>query len=59
LLTNTRLEDESALVAKVNEAMSVYDEYIKSQQPQEQGQAQPQGEAEAAQPKEEKAEEKA
>lgn len=39
--------------------MSVYDDYIKSQLPQEQGQAQPQGEAEAAQPKEEKAEEKA
>ncbi|KAK4130955.1 polyadenylate binding protein [Trichocladium antarcticum] len=53
------LEDESALIAKVNEAMSVYDDYIKSQQPQEQGQAQPQGEAEPAQPKEEKVEEKA
>ncbi|KAG7286571.1 Protein phosphatase PP2A regulatory subunit B [Staphylotrichum longicolle] len=51
------LEDESALVAKVNEAMAVYDEYVKSQQGPAAGQAQ--GEAEAEKPKEEKPEEKA
>lgn len=56
LLTNPRLEDESALVAKVNEAMAVYDEYVKSQQ----GPAPPSlGEAEAEKPKDEKSEEKA
>ncbi|KAK3902280.1 hypothetical protein C8A05DRAFT_15650 [Staphylotrichum tortipilum] len=47
------LEDEGALVAKVNEAMAVYDEYVKSQQ----GPAP--GEAEADKAKDEKAEEKA
>ncbi|EAQ84912.1 hypothetical protein CHGG_08926 [Chaetomium globosum CBS 148.51] len=53
------LEDEAALVAKVNEAMAVYDEYVKSQQGPGQGPAPTQGEAEAEKPKEEKAEEKA
>ena len=57
MLISPRLEDESALVAKVNEAMAVYDEYVKSQQGPAPGQAQ--GEAEAEKPKEEKAEEKA
>ncbi|KAH6617046.1 Polyadenylate-binding protein, cytoplasmic and nuclear [Chaetomium tenue] len=51
------LEDEAALVAKVSEAMAVYDEYVKSQQGP--GPAPAQGEAEAEKPKEEKAEEKA
>jgi polyadenylate-binding protein len=55
-LTKTRFEDEAALVAKVNEAMTVYDEYIKSQQQQGQGQAEA-GAGEAK--KEEKPEEKA
>jgi polyadenylate-binding protein len=59
LLTSARLEDEAALVAKVNEAMAVYDEYVKSQQGPGQGPAPGQGEAEAEKPKEEKAEEKA
>ncbi len=53
LTKTTRLEDEGALVAKVNEAMAVYDEYVKSQQ----GPAP--GEAEADKAKEEKVEEKA
>ncbi|KAK4158331.1 hypothetical protein C8A00DRAFT_28609 [Chaetomidium leptoderma] len=53
------LEDESALVAKVNEAMAVYDEYVKSQHGPGQGPAPAQGEAEAEKPQEEKAEEKA
>lgn len=53
------LEDEAALVAKVSEAMAVYDEYVKSQQGPGQGPAPAQGEAEAEKPKEEKAEEKA
>lgn len=57
MLTSPRLEDESALVAKVNEAMAVYDEYVKSQQGPAPGQTQ--GEAEAEKPKEEKPEEKA
>ncbi|KAK4145209.1 uncharacterized protein C8A04DRAFT_35930 [Dichotomopilus funicola] len=51
------LEDESALVAKVNEAMAVYDEYVKSQQGPGPAPAVAQGEAEK--PKEEKPEEKA
>jgi polyadenylate-binding protein len=59
LLTSTSLEDESALVAKVNEAMAVYDEYVKSQQGPGQAPPPAQGEAEAEKPKEEKAEEKA
>lgn len=60
MLTSTSFEDEGALAAKVNEAMAVYDEYVKSQQPPAQGQAPAQGEAEAKKPKaEEKAEEKA
>ncbi|KAK4462739.1 putative Polyadenylate-binding protein [Cladorrhinum samala] len=47
------LEDETALQAKVNEAMAVYDEYVKSQ-------SGPQTEGAAEEPKaEEKAEEKA
>lgn len=59
-LTNDyRLEDEAALVAKVNEAMAVYDEYVKSQQAAGQGSAPAQGEAEAEKAKEEKTEEKA
>jgi polyadenylate-binding protein len=58
ILTATRLEDESALVAKVNEAMAVYEDYVKSQQGGA-SQAPAQGEAEADKPKEEKAEEKA
>ncbi|AEO59048.1 hypothetical protein MYCTH_2306966 [Thermothelomyces thermophilus ATCC 42464] len=53
------LEDETALVAKVNEAMAVYDEYVKSQQAAGQGSAPAQGEVEAEKPKEEKTEEKA
>jgi polyadenylate-binding protein len=54
------LDDEAALLAKVNEAMAVYDEYVKSQQGQQgQGQGPAQGEAQADKPKEEKAEEKA
>ncbi|KAK3292526.1 Polyadenylate-binding protein, cytoplasmic and nuclear [Chaetomium fimeti] len=53
------LEDEAALVAKVNEAMAVYDEYVKSQQGPGQGPAPAQGEGEAEKPKEEKPEEKA
>ncbi|KAK4242811.1 hypothetical protein C8A03DRAFT_29045 [Achaetomium macrosporum] len=53
------LEDEAALLAKVNEAMAVYDEYVKSQQGQGQGQGPAQGEAQADKPKEEKVEEKA
>ncbi|KAK4126885.1 polyadenylate binding protein [Parathielavia appendiculata] len=51
------LEDEAALIAKVNEAMAVYDEYVKSQQGS--GQPAAQGEAEAEKPKDEKHEEKA
>ncbi|GAB1315988.1 Protein phosphatase PP2A regulatory subunit B [Madurella fahalii] len=51
-------EDEAALVAKVNEAMTVYDEYIKSQQGQGQGQGQAEAEADKVK-KEEKPEEKA
>lgn len=31
LTSHNRLEDESALQAKVNEAMAVYDDYLKSQ----------------------------
>ncbi|KAK4100513.1 Polyadenylate-binding protein, cytoplasmic and nuclear [Parathielavia hyrcaniae] len=51
------LEDEAALIAKVNEAMAVYDEYVKSQQGP--GQPPAQGEAEGEKAKDEKHEEKA
>jgi polyadenylate-binding protein len=39
MLTLYRIEDESALQAKVNEAMAVYDEYLKSQAPEGEGAA--------------------
>jgi len=59
LLTSCSIEDEAALVAKVNEAMAVYEEYVKSQQAQQSQApaAAPQAEAAAEKPKEEKAEE--
>ena len=35
ILTKFRIEDEAALKAKVEEALTVYDEYVKSQNPDE------------------------
>jgi polyadenylate-binding protein len=50
------IEDESALRAKVDEALTVYDEYVKTKG----GDGEPSGEAEAKESKEdEKTEEKA
>jgi polyadenylate-binding protein len=59
LLTSFRLEDEAALLAKVNEAMAVYDEYVKSQQGAGAAPGAGPAGAEADKSKEEKAEEKA
>ncbi|SPQ26830.1 833e50d7-6aa6-4189-903b-5e9bb61b7c6c [Thermothielavioides terrestris] len=53
------LEDEAALLAKVNEAMAVYDEYVKSQQGAGAAPGAGPAGAEADKSKEEKAEEKA
>jgi polyadenylate-binding protein len=50
ILTCNRIEDNSALQAKVDEALTVYDEYVKNNKGGEEGE----GEA-----KDEKAEEKA
>ena len=42
-----RIEDEGALKAKVDEALTVYDEYVKSQNPAEGGEAKKEEEAKA------------
>ena len=39
LLTHYRIEDESALRAKVDEALTVYDEYVKTKGGDESGEA--------------------
>jgi len=39
VLTDSSVEDESALRAKVDEAMNVYDEYVKAKGGDEEGEA--------------------